>query len=637
MAVSDDLAPWEDEMPWTDMGQSTPQPFRKPTAAGGAVAAREQDALQAALAAQRAATVRAAQEQAAREQAAAERAAQERAAQARAAQERAAQERAAQERAAQERAAAQRAANDKQALAQAERLHAAREQAARELAARRQAERDQAERDQAERDEAAREQQAREQAARDQLARERAEVERLARQQAERERAEQERLELERAEHARAEREQAERRAAALEQVRHAAIAAQAAAAAEAAAQAAAAREAEQRQAKARAQAERVAEREVKAAAARQLKAQEQAQREQAAREQAAAEQAESERKAREQAARAEADRAERAEHGGPKGRSRKSAGADATDAGSPPRFEALRRPPPAAVADAPGREAQRSATRAGWAANPVDQAVAQALDLRLMQMASHLLLSLALLALVGWGLVWLASGPWFAFKSLTVLGQRQHSSADLLRSEVLSKLHGGFFTLDLQQARREFESLPWVRKAQVKRVWPDRLVVTLDEHQPRAVWEHEDVEDQLVDLQGNVFDGSTDELDDSVSQNLPVLRGPAGSARQMLAMHQRLTPVFGGLKTELSRLELSERGSWRATLANRSVIELGRGEPAEVEQRTRRFVATVAEVSARFGQRAVESADLRHQDGYALKLVGMGTSPRPAGAGKSR
>jgi cell division protein FtsQ len=348
---------------------------------------------------------------------------------------------------------------------------------------------------------------------------------------------------------------------------------------------------------------------------------------------------------AREQAARADAEREQRKAKPRRVPASAAAASAAAATAGSAdavpqaaaaPRFEPIRRASPPPVAESQPRDPAR-AGRGKVAANPVDQALAQALDLRIMQLASRLLVGLALLALLGWGLVWLASGPWFAFKSLTVLGQGEHNSLETLRSEVLSKLHGGYFTLDLQEARQQFESLPWVRKAQVKRVWPDRLVVTLDEHQPRAVWEHEDEEDQLVDLQGDVFDGSTADLDDRVAQALPVLRGPVGSARQMLAMHQRMTTVFAGLQAELIRLELSERGSWRATLANRSIIELGRGEPDEVEQRTRRFVATVAEISARFGHRAVESADLRHQDGYALKLVGMGTAARPAGMGKGR
>jgi cell division protein FtsQ len=250
----------------------------------------------------------------------------------------------------------------------------------------------------------------------------------------------------------------------------------------------------------------------------------------------------------------------------------------------------------------------------------------AQALDLRVMRQASRVLVLLATVALLGWGLVWLARGPWFAFKRLTVQGELTHNSVASLRNQVLGQLHGGYFTLNLQSARAAFETAPWVRQAQVRRVWPDQLVVRLEEHQPLAVWEHEDDEDQLVNTRGEVFDGSAADLDDSLAGSLPVLRGPNGSAPQMLAMHARLAPVFTALGAELKHLELSDRGSWRATLASGSVLELGRGEPAEVEQRTRRFVASVTEVSNKLGRRAVESADLRHNEGYALKLVGMGT-----------
>jgi cell division protein FtsQ len=279
---------------------------------------------------------------------------------------------------------------------------------------------------------------------------------------------------------------------------------------------------------------------------------------------------------------------------------------------------------PPSVGPAGPG--AATTSTSTAGAARRSDDGVAQAFDLRLMRLASRALVGLALLALLVWGLVWLARGPWFAFKRLTVQGELTHNSVASLRNQVLVQLHGGYFTLDLQAARAAFETAPWVRQAQVRRVWPDQLVVKLEEHQPRAVWEREDDEDQLVDTRGEVFDGNADDLDDSLAASLPVLRGPKGSAPQLLAMHARLAPVFAPLGAEVKRLELSERGSWRAVLANASVLELGRGEPTEVEQRTRRFVASVSEVSARLGHRAVESADLRHREGYALKLVGVGT-----------
>ena len=63
--------------------------------------------------------------------------------------------------------------------------------------------------------------------------------------------------------------------------------------------------------------------------------------------------------------------------------------------------------------------------------------------------------------------------------------------------------------------------------------------------------------------------------------------------------------------------------------------IELGRGSDDEVLARSERFVRTLTQVTARY-QRPLQYADLRHADGYAVKLKGITTSDKPV-AGKKR
>jgi cell division protein FtsQ len=63
--------------------------------------------------------------------------------------------------------------------------------------------------------------------------------------------------------------------------------------------------------------------------------------------------------------------------------------------------------------------------------------------------------------------------------------------------------------------------------------------------------------------------------------------------------------------------------------------IELGRGTDDEVLARSERFVRTLTQVTQRY-QRPLQYADLRHADGYAVKLKGITTSDAPA-AGKKR
>jgi cell division protein FtsQ len=87
-------------------------------------------------------------------------------------------------------------------------------------------------------------------------------------------------------------------------------------------------------------------------------------------------------------------------------------------------------------------------------------------------------------------------------------------------------------------------------------------------------------------------------------------------------------------MKADIDALELSGRGSWRVILDIGATLELGRGSTSEVAERSARFVRTLPSITARWPQQPLESADLRHTDGYALKLRGVTTTqPGPASA----
>ena len=92
--------------------------------------------------------------------------------------------------------------------------------------------------------------------------------------------------------------------------------------------------------------------------------------------------------------------------------------------------------------------------------------------------------------------------------------------------------------------------------------------------------------------------------------------------------MHALLQPVLASLGTKMNALTLSGRGGWSAVLDSGAVVELGGGTSEEVVQRTERFSRTLTQVAAQHGRRAdaLESADLRHTGGYALRLRGVTT-----------
>jgi len=243
--------------------------------------------------------------------------------------------------------------------------------------------------------------------------------------------------------------------------------------------------------------------------------------------------------------------------------------------------------------------------------------------DVKLMNVTATLVYALFALVLLAAGAWWVLRQPFFPLAAIKVDGELTHNNAVTLRANVAPQLAGNFFTVDLAKARAAFESVPWVRKAVVRREFPNKLRATLTEQMPVAHWGDE-ADSRLINGFGEVFDANVAEVDD----DLPRLGGPPGQAGQVLGMYRVLQPLFAPYELAIERLLLSSRGSWSVVLDSGAVLELGRGRSEEVAARTQRFLVTVAPVARQYGRTvtAVEGADLRHNEGYALRLRGVTT-----------
>jgi len=253
--------------------------------------------------------------------------------------------------------------------------------------------------------------------------------------------------------------------------------------------------------------------------------------------------------------------------------------------------------------------------------------------DVRLMNGVASLLYALVGVALLAAALLWLSRSPWLAIRVIQLEGDLQRNNVSTLRANAAPRLNGNLLSIDLDKARAAFEAVPWVRQATLRRVWPDRLAVRLAEHEPLALWLGEDGTERMVNAQGEVFSANVGDVED---QDLPLFSGPDGTSAQMLALYQRLAPLFAPQQRQVVALRLSGRGSWWAELDNGATLQIGRGSEDELIARTGRFLRTVGQVSGKY-QRDVESADLRHTDGYALRLRGVTTTSAASAPKKTR
>jgi cell division protein FtsQ len=227
----------------------------------------------------------------------------------------------------------------------------------------------------------------------------------------------------------------------------------------------------------------------------------------------------------------------------------------------------------------------------------------------------------------------WVAARPLFAIRALTVQGADgqalTHIQARQVAQTCVPRLRGTFFTTDLEQARGIFESLPWVRRASVRREWPNRLVVALEEHHALARWNDEGG-NRFVNVYGEAFAAPGEA---KLGATLPLLSGPDGSEKDVAKRYGDLLTLFAKIDKTPRVVALSPRQAWTVRLSDGLALEVGREQPSSsVSARLERFVANYGNTVGRLGAR-VEAVDLRYPNGFAAKVAG-GRLPA-AGPGK--
>lgn len=224
----------------------------------------------------------------------------------------------------------------------------------------------------------------------------------------------------------------------------------------------------------------------------------------------------------------------------------------------------------------------------------------------RLLRGIANLLLLASMLTLLVAGAQWVVRTGMMPIRTVHIRSKLTHVSQEQLRYVAEHELKGSFLTVNLSDTREAFEKLPWVRKVAVRRNWPDRLEIDVEEHQATARW----AENGLVNSYGEWFDAA-------FGQPLPLLKGPKGSEAEMLAAYLAFKQVLQPVGVLPNELALSARRAWQVTLDNGVILELGR---QDIGLRINRFATSWREQLSRLPYR-IDYVDLRYPNGFAVRM----------------
>lgn len=244
--------------------------------------------------------------------------------------------------------------------------------------------------------------------------------------------------------------------------------------------------------------------------------------------------------------------------------------------------------------------------------------------------------LAVALVALPVVALVngWIGAERW-PLRTLRVTDGLERVDTARLREVVAPHAAAGFFAVRLDRAQAEVARLPWVERAEVRKLWPDVLEVRIVEHRPFARWG----EDRLLSEKGRLFPVEGIE----VPPGLPLLHGPDARVSDVVALYNQSREMFAAGGFSVERLLLDRRDSWSLALGNGIEVTVG---SQEAGLRMQRFARVLPQLLAR-GEVPLLRADLRYTNGFALEWAqpgaGDGTSamaeagvPTPAVASRT-
>ena len=215
-----------------------------------------------------------------------------------------------------------------------------------------------------------------------------------------------------------------------------------------------------------------------------------------------------------------------------------------------------------------------------------------------------------ALIGLVCAGAVVATAALWIRFDrpidTIVIEGDLTNAEQIAMQKHVSALGLPGILSLNLIAFEAQLQQMDWARRVDVRRRWPNKLVVYVHKESPVAQW------DDFTFLSA---DGAILQLPDQYDE-LPRLSARLSSPRESMEIFRLLQQYAA--RQGLSILELSEnaQGEWQLGFQSGTILRLG---AVDLEARMNRFLNAYARIIKQ--QRLpVAYVDARYPSGVAVR-----------------
>ena len=207
--------------------------------------------------------------------------------------------------------------------------------------------------------------------------------------------------------------------------------------------------------------------------------------------------------------------------------------------------------------------------------------------------------------------------GP--SLRHLVVIDHGREIQASQVEALIRPDWARGWLGFPMRRVVDRLERMPWVAHASIERVFPDTLVITIDEQQPIVRLRRRG----LVNRRGVLFYRGP--LPKRFA-HLPEIKGPLGSLRALVRTDLAFGRVLRSSGLTIRSLTEDRRGGYRVHLSSGVSLRLGQGRD-RARRRLARFLNVVRPaLGAKL--RSAAYVDLRYVRGFAIGWRRPGSPP---------
>ena len=238
------------------------------------------------------------------------------------------------------------------------------------------------------------------------------------------------------------------------------------------------------------------------------------------------------------------------------------------------------------------------------------------------------ILLMAGLIAGAGFFINWLYSPGNFPIRKIELANKLENQGSRELQKVSAEAINGGFFSLNVEQFRnRLMQELPWVKSVSVRKVWPDKLLISIKEHTPVVRWQSVnrtstkgkkggDAPYALLSSEGRVFRPKLTARQQAEFNKMALLKGTDENAQQIMQHCYAMNGYLQKINLSISQCGMNARRTWQLHLSNGIRVKLGK---EQMLSRLQRFINSLDGALKKYIDR-IAYADLRYSNGFSIK-----------------